>query len=69
MEDKGVRARKNLMFYCFYPTRILVGYLRGAGSVLFAQLSLLFLKDNYFFSNVLTDAIEVICTCLSFIFK
>ena len=48
MENEGVRARKNLMFSCFYPTGILVRYLRGAVSVLFAQSSLLFLKDNYF---------------------
>ena len=68
MEDKGVRARKNLMFSCFYPSRIPVEYLIGAVSVLFAQLSFLFLKDN-FFSNVLTDAIEVLCTYLSFILK
>ena len=52
MKDKRVRARKNLMFSCFYATEILVGYLRGAVSVLFAQLSLLFLKDNFFFKCI-----------------
>ena len=69
MEDKGVRARKNLIFSCFYLTGILVEYLRGAVSVLFTQLSLLFLKDNFFFSNILTDAIKVLYTYLSFILK
>ena len=69
MEDEGVRARKNLMFSYFYPAGILVEYLRGAVSVLFAQLSLVFLKDNFFFPNLLTDVIEVLCTNLSFILK
>ena len=49
MKDEGVRARKHLMFSCFYPAGILVELLRGVVLVLFAQLSLLFLKDNLFF--------------------
>ena len=49
MKDEGVMVRKHLMFSCFYPAGILVGLLRRAVSILLAQLSLLFLKDNFFF--------------------
>ena len=68
MEDERVRARKNLIFSYFYPTRILVGYLRGIVSKLFIQLSFLFLKNNFFF-KILINAINVLRSYLFFILK